>query len=56
MIKNANNYLIFEDAASIKVLDLPISVTKKYAKKLEPEDAYYVNDGKLSKLRMLTEE
>ena len=56
MVKNANNYVIFEDAASIKVLDLPISVTKKYAKKLEAEDAYYVNDGKLSKLRMLTEE
>ena len=56
MVKNANNYLIFDDVSSIKVLDLPISVTKKYAKKLEPEDAYYVNDGKLSKLRMLTEE
>lgn len=56
MVKNANNYVIFEDASSIKVLDLPISVTKKYAKKLEPEDAYYINDGKLSKLRMLTED
>lgn len=54
MVKNANTYLLFEDISAIKVVDLSISIAKKYTKKLEPEDAYFINDGKISKLRMLT--
>lgn len=53
-IKNANTFLLFEDISNIKVCDLSISITKKFAKKIEPDDAYMILNNKISKLRTLT--
>ena len=54
VVKDNRRYLIFEDANNIKLCDISISVTKKYAKPLEPGEAFYVHENELTKLKTVT--
>ena len=51
VVKDNRRYLIFEDAANIKMCDISISVAKKYAKPIEPCDAFYICENELTKLK-----
>lgn len=51
LIKENKRYLIFDEISNIKVTDISISLTRKYAKPLEKQDAYYIEDNNLLKLR-----
>lgn len=51
MIKEHRRYIIFEEANSIKLCDLSITITKKYAKPLELCDAFYISENELTKLK-----
>lgn len=54
VVKDNRRYLIFEDANNIKLCDISISVTKKYAKPLESGEAFYVHENELTKLKTVT--
>lgn len=54
MLKDPRRYIIFEDAGSIKLCDLPTSITKKYAKPIEYGDAFYINENELIKLKTVS--
>lgn len=51
VVKDNRRYLVFEDAANIKMCDISISVAKKYAKPIEPCDAFYICENELTKLK-----
>lgn len=51
IIKDNRRYLIFDDVSNIKLCDISISITKKYAKPIELCDAFYVNENELTKLK-----
>lgn len=51
MVKDNRRYLIFDDAANIKLCDLSVSITRKYAKQIEVGDAFYINENELTKLK-----
>lgn len=51
VIKDNKRYLVFEDVANIKLCDISISVTKKYAKPLEFGDAYLIRDTEITKIK-----
>ena len=51
VVKDNRRYLVFEDAANIKMCDISISVAKKYAKPVEPCDAFYICENELTKLK-----
>lgn len=53
LVKENRKYIVFEDVSNIKLCDIPISVTKKYAKPIEMFDAYYINDNELTKLKTI---
>ncbi|MDO5812375.1 MAG: type VII secretion protein EssC [Bacillota bacterium] len=52
MIKEDRNYLIFDDISNIKLVDIPVSLSKKYAKQLGKDDAYYMENGVLRKIKI----
>lgn len=51
VIKDNKRYLIFEDVSNIKICDISLSVTKKYAKPLEFGDAYLIRDTEITKIK-----
>lgn len=51
IIKDNRKYLIFEDVSSIKLCDISLSLSKKYAKEIEMYDAYLIDDTNLKKIR-----
>lgn len=51
IIKERKKYVIFDEISNIKLTDLPLSLTRKYAKPLELHDAYFIEDNELKKIR-----
>ncbi len=51
ILKDKKQYIIFDEIANIKLTDIALSTTRKYAKPLEFGDAYYVEDGEVRKIR-----
>lgn len=51
IIKDNKKYLIFEDINLIKLCDISLSLSKKYAKEIEAYDAYLIDDTNLKKIR-----
>lgn len=51
IIKDNRKYLIFDDVNNIKLCDVTISTSKKYAKPIEVGDAYFINENEFTKLK-----
>ena len=51
IVKDNRRYIIFEDAPNIKLCDVSVNLTKKYAKPIEVCDAFYLNENELKKLK-----
>jgi len=54
LIKNAKDsrhFVVFEDLANFKVLDLPLPITRNFKKPIEAGDAYYIKDNDCRKLK-----
>ena len=51
IVKDNKRYLIFDDISNIKLCDLSVSITKKYAKPIDIYDAFYVNENELTKIK-----
>lgn len=52
-IKEHKRYIIFDDICNIKLTDIPLSLTRKYTKPLEKNDAYMVVDTEVKKIRVI---
>lgn len=53
IIKENKRYLIFDEISNIKLTDIPVSLTRKYAKQLDKNDAYLIEDGDLRKIKVI---
>lgn len=53
IIKDNKSYLIFDDMSNVKLCDVSLSVSKKYAKPIEFGDAYYVKDTEITKVKTI---
>lgn len=51
LIKEHRRYLIFEDACNIKLCDLPVNLTRKYAKPMDMYDAFLIHENELTKIK-----
>lgn len=51
ILKDKKQYIIFDEIGNVKLTDIALSTTRKYAKPLESGDAYYVEDGEVRKIR-----
>ncbi len=51
LVKDNKRYLIYDDIKNIKLCDVSVSLSRKYTKPLEINDAYYMNDAEVKKLR-----
>ncbi len=51
IVKDSRRYLIFDDVFNIKLCDIPVSLTKKFAKPIEPCEAYYLKENEFTKLK-----
>lgn len=52
-IKNNKGVVVFEEIAGIKIVDVPLSATRKYKKQLDAFDAYYFVGEKLEKIKVV---
>ena len=52
-IKNTESYVIFDEVKNIKFVDFTMNEAKRFAKKLDIADAYYLADNNKIKLRTL---
>lgn len=52
MLKERKQFIIFEDLNNIKVVDVPMAVSKIYKKPLQAGDAYYFKGSECKKLKM----
>lgn len=53
MIKEAKNYLVFDDIHNFKITDLPLASIRDYKKPVEPGDAYYVKENSITKIKTI---
>lgn len=53
IIKERKKYIIFDEISNIKIIDIPLSFTRKYTKPLDDGDAYLVEDGDVKKVRTI---
>lgn len=53
LIKNTKNYLVFDDVSNIKLTDISVSYVRKHAKQIEKNDAFYIHEGEISKLKVI---
>lgn len=51
MLKETKRFLVFEDIANIKLTDISVNTVRKYSKALDVNDAFYINDNELFKLK-----
>ena len=51
VIKEKKKYFIFDDIGNIKLTDIPLSMTRKYAKPIEAGDAYFIEESEIKKIR-----
>ena len=52
MLKEDKHFMIFEDLNNVKIIDIPLAITREFKKTLEVGDAYYINDNQCRKLKM----
>lgn len=50
-IRDARNFLYFDDIANLKILDMPLAVMRKFKKPIETGDAYYIKDNDCIKIK-----
>ena len=51
-LKQARQFLLYENLALVKAIDVPTGVTRKYKKELVPGEAYYLSGNTVKKIRM----
>ncbi len=52
-VKDNKHYIVFEDMQNIKLVDIPISVSKKFKKQVKANDAYMIVDSEVVKIRTI---
>ena len=50
-IKDHRHLFFFDDLANLKVFDLPVALTRRYKKKIEIGECYYLNEHECYKLK-----
>ena len=53
MIKENKTYIVFDDVANIKLADISMSVIRKNSKSIDKNDAYYISDSELKKVKVI---
>ena len=53
-MKEEKKFFIFEDVNNIKVTDISLVLAKKFKKPIDKEDVYFVHEGALEKIKLLT--
>ena len=53
-VKENKKIIAFEDIRNVKVIEIPMSVTREFKKPLGPYDAYTVNGDRIEKVRVIT--
>lgn len=51
-IRETKQLLIFDDVKSIKIVDPPYQIAKKFKKSIEPGDCYYISENEFVKLKV----
>ena len=51
-LKQARQFLLYENLALVKAIDVPTGVTRKYKKELLPGEAYYLSGNTVKKISM----
>lgn len=54
IIKERKKYFVFDDIGNIKLTDIPLSVTRKYAKPIDAGDAYVIDENEIRKVRTVS--
>lgn len=52
MLKEDRHFMIFDDLNNVKIIDIPLTITRDFKKEIEIGDSYYIKDNKYSKLKM----
>lgn len=50
-LRDARHFLYFDDMETMKVVDFPLAVMKKYKKQVNRGDCYYINDNTIVKIK-----
>lgn len=53
-MKEGRQFFIFEDVNNIKVTDISLVEAKKFKKPIDREDVYFVHEGTLEKIKLVT--
>ena len=51
-LRDARHFMYFDDAANLKIFDLPLSVIRTYKKPIVIGDGYYIKDNVFMKLKL----
>lgn len=54
MIKDNNQWIVFENISNIKVFDCPLSLTKKFSNPLGENELFYLNGNELAKIKSIS--
>lgn len=52
MLKESKHFMVFDDLSNIKIVDVPLAVTRVFKKPLQVGDAYYFKGNECRKLKM----
>ena len=55
MLQDKKQFLIFEDISGIKLTDMTLSQKKNYSKSLENDEAYFIQENQVRKLKLIRE-
>lgn len=50
-VRDAKHFLFFDDLSNMKIIDMPLSIMRKYKKPIEIGDCYYIRDNECQKLK-----
>lgn len=55
-MKEQGKFLVFENVNNIKITDISITIAKKFKKKLEQEEGYWITQDGVKKVKLIAEE
>lgn len=50
-VKDARQFLFFDDVANMKIFDLPLAILRNFKKPIDKGDCYYIRDNECRKIK-----
>ena len=50
-VKDARQFLFFDDVANMKIFDLPLAILRNFKKPIDEGDCYYIRDNECRKIK-----